>query len=328
MKEKMESLLKMFGDTVLTSSKVFIVGHDDSDYDSIGSAIGLSELCHNFGIESYIIVNDNDMELESGVKQIIDKEKEKYNIINLNKFLELKDNASALIVTDTSVSTRVSVRDYLDSFKNILIIDHHDESSRTIDTLNKYIDTNTSSASEIVTNLLEHANVKYSPETASYLLSGIRLDTKGFYMNMSEYTHKTMQKLEDKGANSDYVNELFLSEFDEYQEISLLISNNGNTEFESYEDLNNENNNQYNVSYTLNRIDPMQNYKKIVFAKAADEMMMKIRYTDASFAIGHTNPNTIWISGRSKGKVDVGEVLRQMDGGGNIRSAGCKIYLK
>ena len=92
MGKSIKSLKDMFVDISTTSSKIFIVGHDEPDYDAIASAIGLSELCQNYGIDSYLIVDDNDIELEPGVKQIIDKEKERCNIINIEEFEELKDN--------------------------------------------------------------------------------------------------------------------------------------------------------------------------------------------------------------------------------------------
>ncbi len=328
MGKSIKSLKDMFVDISTTSSKIFIVGHDEPDYDAIASAIGLSELCQKFGIESYIIVNDNDIELEPGVKQIIDKEKERCNIIDIDKFEELKDSASSLIVTDTNNQALVSVRDYLDDFKDILIIDHHGESARTIETEKKYIDDNASSASEIVTYLLSCLKVKYSEDTANYLLSGIRLDTKRFKKNTSANTYDAVKKLLNRGADVDNVEELFASEIDVDKEISLLIHDDHNTRMVEYGDPYFDEDDillkGYNVSFTLNRIDPTKGYKKVVLAQTADRMI-SFRTTDASFVLGYINPNTVYISGRSKGKIDVGKIMDKMNGGGSIRSAGCKI---
>ena len=328
MGKSIKSLKDMFVDISTTSSKIFIVGHDEPDYDAIASAIGLSELCQNYGIDSYLIVDDNDIELEPGVKQIIDKEKERCNIINIEEFEELKDNMSSLIVTDTNNQSLVSVRDYLEDFKDILIIDHHAESVRTIDTENKHIDEDASSASEIVTNLLSNLKVKYSKDTANYLLSGIRLDTKRFKKNTSANTYDQVRKLLNRGATMDYVEDLFTTEIDVDKAISLLIHDDHNTRMVEYGDPNFDRDNillkGYNVSFTLNRLDPTKGYKKVVLAQTADRMI-SFRTTDASFVLGYINPNTVYISGRSKGKIDVGKIMDKMNGGGSIRSAGCRI---
>ena len=58
LKETLESVTK-------SSSKVFIVGHDEPDYDSIGSAIGISVFSKELNENTYIVVNDTDIELDS-----------------------------------------------------------------------------------------------------------------------------------------------------------------------------------------------------------------------------------------------------------------------
>ena len=55
------------------SSNVFIIGHNNPDFDSIGSAVGLYTLARNYRKKAYIIVNDDATEIEPGVKRIIDE---------------------------------------------------------------------------------------------------------------------------------------------------------------------------------------------------------------------------------------------------------------
>ena len=59
--------------TILSSSKVFITGHNEPDFDSISSAIGIERLCEELGKDAYIIVDDCETTLEPSVKKIIDK---------------------------------------------------------------------------------------------------------------------------------------------------------------------------------------------------------------------------------------------------------------
>ena len=58
-------------------------------------------------------------------------------------------------------------------------------------------------------------------------------------------------------------------------------------------------------------------------AKAADELLKFD--ADASFAIGRIDKGTISISARSNNNIDVGLLMRELDGGGNARSAATKI---
>ena len=61
----------------------------------------------------------------------------------------------------------------------------------------------------------------------------------------------------------------------------------------------------------------------VELAKAAD---YSLRYgLDAVFALGKIDDDTISISSRSFGKVNVGAVMREFDGGGHMYSGAAKI---
>ena len=51
MSENVRGLKQLLEKLLKTSSKVFIVGHKEPDYDSIGSSIGLQTLCQALGKE-------------------------------------------------------------------------------------------------------------------------------------------------------------------------------------------------------------------------------------------------------------------------------------
>ena len=60
------------------SSNVFIVGHNSPDFDSIGSAIGFAHIVKSLGKKAFIVVNDNETMIESGVKRIMDEYKDEF----------------------------------------------------------------------------------------------------------------------------------------------------------------------------------------------------------------------------------------------------------
>lgn len=304
-----------------TSNKVFIVGHNEPDFDSIGSAIGLQSLCTALGKEAYIIINDSDITLEPGVKKIKEKSWLENNIINMAAYEIIKDADSSLIVTDTNKLSMTCLKDNIDDFQDIIIVDHHHPTEESVSHVLPYIREKSSSASEIVTQVLTEAKVKCSSDIYTYLLAGIILDTKRFQKNTTSKTHECARILRCKGAEVDYINELFLEDFDTDKRINDLVFN--GTEFHLYEPTMFEG---HTVSITLNRTKPETIYRKEDIAKAADKML---KYkVDATFALGHVSDTAVSISARSKSGINVGKIMAQLGGGGNSQNAGARIENK
>lgn len=307
---------------IRVSSKVFIIGHNDPDFDSISSAIAVATLCRFLGKESYIIVDDMDENIEPGVKKIIDSNKDKYNMIKLSHFKELSkdDSNMSLVVVDANKDYQLSVSPYLSLFKTITVIDHHNPDEHTIPSTTRYISTKTSSAAEMLARVLNSCHCKYDSNVANYLLAGIELDTNRYKKNTTSTTHDIAEKLIINGASPDFVNELFLAEFETDRRINNLLYN--HTLFEQYERSLIE---HRQVSFTLNK-DPKAIYRKEDLAKAADKML---EYpVDASFVIGRISNDIISISARSKSDINVGSIMEKMQGGGNSKSAACKVPSK
>lgn len=303
---------------IVKNSKVFIVGHNELDFDAIGSAIGLYALTKKSGAEPYIIVNDDKEKLEPGVKKIIDT-CSSMNIIDKNKFLDIVDDNSILIVTDTNKKELISVADYLDKFKDVVIIDHHFLSDESINASLSYVNLESSSASEIVTQILNISKTKYDSLIANYLLAGICLDTDRFKKNTSALTHDIAEKLINHGAEMDFVNGLFLQDFESYCHVaSLIIYDN------TIRKIYTESLSPVQVSFSLNRKMPKSIYLKEDCAKAADRMI-KFIDTDASFVMCYVDPENVHISARGGKRVNVGKIMENIGGGGNYQSAGAKI---
>lgn len=318
MGSKIRNLKLQLEEMIKKATKVYIIGHNEPDFDSIGSAIGLQVLCKILGKKSYIIIDDADAELEPGVKKIKEKCQDRYNIISSKELHKQEDPNILLIMTDVNKASMVSINNEIPGIKNIVIIDHHEQSQDTVPSTYKLIDTAVSSASEIVAQILNSYHHKYDKEVASFLLAGIVLDTKRYMKNTSPKTHDVAEKLIRRGANADYVNELFLEEFDNDRKINDLVFN--GTQFKIYEQSAVQN---CSVSFTLNRNAPGTHYKKEDVAKASDKML---KYPiDAAFVLGFIQEGLISISARSRGNIDVGEIMSHMNGGGNPQNAGAKI---
>ena len=309
-------------DEIKRSSKVFIVGHNNPDLDSIGSAIGLQHYATSCGKKAYIIVDDDQSKIESGAKKVIDDNWMEYRIIDKKTFQKLLDKNSLLIMTDVNKSSMISVGDCLDVFKSIFIIDHHSTNENTVQAKHIYISEKDSSSSEIVSKLLFSKKIKLEKEVATALLAGISLDTKRFSQKTSSSTFNVAEKLcsDDADADTEYVNKLFLQDIDTRHRIDELFIN-GTV---IYRLTDPSSLSPINVSFTLNRNNPLREYAKEDYAKLADEML-DVAGIDASFVLGYVESGLVKISARGNKLVDVSKVMNAMNGGGKPHSAAATI---
>lgn len=324
--------LRSFKDTLVnaisSSSKVFIVGHNSPDYDALGAAMGLQVYAKSMNKDAYIVIDEDLDNLDSKVRTIIEKNKESSNIITLEQYKKLFNKKSILLVVDTNRTYRVCVKDDLDKFKKVFVIDHHDlDDNTSIKTGFSYIDTQKSSASEIVSEMLFSKKTVIPPNVATMLLAGITLDTKRFKRNTTGRTFQISGMLQNRKADYEFVNKLFKEDFETYKKVSNLVVN--GPIFRKYildED-------ERVISFNLNRRQNKTNYTTIDVAKTADAML---KFSDTSIALGCTGKNQVTISARSTVKtieelnyiaepLDVGKILMTLDPekcGGNATSAG------
>lgn len=274
MTEELKNIKDLLRVITSTSNKVFIIGHNSPDLDSLASAIGLETLCKSLGKEAYIIIDEAEETIEPVVKRVRDDNSTAHNIITMQEFLKLKDNDSSLIVTDTNKEELVAVGNHLNSFKEIIVIDHHTPGATTIKSTYSYIPLSkdqegtpkvkVSSASEIVAQLLLLAKVDCPRDVYTYLYGGIYLDTNRFDKNVGEKTHEVTHKLCTKGADTLAVRELLLSDYDEDKKVHDLVFY--GTIFKAYKFDTFSN---CTVAYSLNRDKPTTIYRRESLAKAA-----------------------------------------------------------
>ena len=304
LKSVLEEKVSVSNQVILTSHNVM---NNDLDFDAIGSLIGLELIIKKLGKPVYILIEEYPTKVESGVKKIVDEYKSNINIINIDKYKQIKSDNDLLITTDTNKIDLVCCKDYLNLFKNIILIDHHEENEKTIKTDLKYINPSVSSASEIITELLTLFRVKYNADVANYLLSGIYLDTNKYTKNCPAKTMNNVTRLLDKGADITKVNEFFEEDFLSDVKVHELVSKA----------------NFFTYSIAICLADESVRYTKEELAKVADYLL---RYkADAAFAAGFIDDELLSISDRSKGKIDVGKIMSEFGGGGNAYSAASKI---
>lgn len=80
----------LLDEKVNNNSQVFIVPHLGVDFDAIASCLAMDLIIKKIGKNSYIIIEEDSLKLEPGVKVIINELKKSVNIINMENIDKLR----------------------------------------------------------------------------------------------------------------------------------------------------------------------------------------------------------------------------------------------
>ena len=271
---------------IIDGEKVYIFPHKNADFDAIASSLGVSLISDKLKKENHIIVGDPIYKLDHGVQSIIEEQKEEHSIIDCEQYEKEKTDNNINILCDVNKPQLLYVKEF--DKDNLVIIDHHDKDNETFEASLAHIDSTASSASEIVTTLLSLYKIKITK-------------------NVSSDTMRSVTRLLESGATMDKAGDYFTEDFNSDRKVQELVNE---TEF---------------INYTIAIVqgNKDETYTKEELAKAAD-YLLKYK-VDAAYAIGNTGDNVISISARSKHTIDVGDVMRELKGGGNPYSGGAEI---
>ena len=292
------------------ASKVMIMGHTNPDIDSMGSSMGIYRLAKSLGKKAYIIDSSETNTLQS-FKADLAKEPEYEDILITKEVAEENiDKETLVVVVDTHKTTYVEAPELLKRTDKIVIIDHHRRSADYIENATlTFQEVYASSAAELVTELLQYAEVHVDLKTieAESLYAGIMMDTKNFTFKTGVRTFEAAAYLRRCGVNIIRVKKWFQSNLDTFNKIAGIVKK----------------------AEIVNETIAIATYEKkdkdasLICAKAADELLT-ISDITASFVMGKVG-NKICISGRSIGDINVQIILEKLGGGGHITLAGAQV---
>ena len=292
------------------ASKVMIMGHTNPDIDSMGSSMGIYRLAKSLGKKAYIIDSNETNTLQSFKKDLA-KEPEYEDILITKEVAEENiDKETLVVVVDTHKTTYVEAPELLNRTDKIVIIDHHRRSADYIENATlTFQEVYASSAAELVTELLQYAEVHVDLKTieAESLYAGIMMDTKNFTFKTGVRTFEAAAYLRRCGVNIIRVKKWFQSNLDTFNKIAGIVKK---AEI-------------VNESIAIATYDKKDKEASLICAKAADELLT-ISDITASFVMGKVG-NKICISGRSIGDINVQIILEKLGGGGHITLAGAQV---
>ena len=293
---------------IFESSNIFIMGHKNPDMDSLGASIGLWSSIRQLGKNCNIII-DNDITAIDYYMTKLKKDDKYDNLFISSEEAEKNINdKTLLIIVDVHNKGYVNNIDIVERINRKIIIDHHRRSPDIIEgALLNYIEVYASSTSEMVTELIQYMLQKprIPKIVAEGLLGGIFMDTKGFQFKSGVRTFDAAAFLRSLGADTIEVKKMFTDSLDDYLLISDTIRN-----AEVHENL-------------AIAVCPSGVNNTVIVARAADELL-GISGIDVCFVLCNINDSII-ISGRSTGEVNVQVILEELGGGGHMNMAGAKL---
>ena len=156
--DKISLLRRVLTEQLGICEKVYIMPHKNMDFDAMASATALYEICNSFNNETYIISNDDPVDMEASSSIMYKELKRRCKFINTDKLEKIRVKDELLILVDTNKINLIPINN-TDTYDNIIIIDHHKTSENTVKTDNLFIDLDISSASEMVFNLIKKFNI-------------------------------------------------------------------------------------------------------------------------------------------------------------------------
>jgi c-di-AMP phosphodiesterase-like protein len=290
---------------------VFVMGHHNEDFDSLGAAIGVAAMAKFMKKQVHIILSD----MNEGIDKFTDliKDSADYAGVFITEEEALKIIAvnPVLFVVDTHIPHLVAGQELLNDIKNVVVIDHHRRSENVIkNSLLIYIEPSSSSTSELVTELLMYFSDDplISNIDATALYAGILVDTKNFKIQTGVRTFDAVAYLRRNGADPQMVSQLFRTDYTTNLAKARAVSQ---SKF-------------FDGGLVISICPDDAPNIQIISAQIAD-YLLSIDQARMSLVFFHLPPNTVGICARSLGELNVQILMEAFGGGGHLNVAGAQV---
>lgn len=308
-KVKSRVMANALGELMADASRVFVMGHKYPDMDCIGAATGVCAMARKKGAPVHIIKEAGQNPASEMSERLGGLGEYKDVFLSQQDAILLADANCLLVVVDTNRPEQVVSQDLLEAVHKVAVIDHHRRASSYIaDAALNFHEPYASSASELVTELLQYLlePADLLKTEAEALLAGMVLDTKQFTMRTGSRTFEAAAFLRRSGADTGDVKKLFQNDLEGTIAKYDII----------------QNAKMYHEGIAVAKVD--HTVGRITAAQAADELL-NISGIDTSFVLFPDQEGRVILSARSMGDVNVQVVLEKLGGGGNAATAGAQV---
>lgn len=279
---------------------IVIMAHKAMDLDAYGASLCLYEIVKTFEKNVAIYMNKK-LENKSTEKSMQKLNELGHSVNYIYSKEEIKENTLA-IVLDTHKASLLEDYDVIKELP-IFILDHHIANVATIQSKYTYINYEVSSTVEIMVNYTKYLNRTISPLVTTIMLAGLEVDTNEFSVKTKAETYETAAYLARSGADNIVKKQLLKEDKENYCKRQDFVKNSDMVT------------NNIALCVMDNNI-----YEKYMLALISEDLL-QFDDVEAAFTIGYIGENTIGISARSIGNIDVEKIMYALDGGGHKTDA-------
>lgn len=292
-------------DCIKKGDDFLITTHINPDGDSISSILLLSIILDHLD-KNYIIVIDKPLP-------------EKFNFLpfieNISIYNDIAEGFTCenFVALDASDLNRLGrLKGIAEKSKNVINIDHHPSNVLYGDI--NLVESDKSSAVEIVYKLFQLFNIPLSKEIAIIVYTGIMCDTGRFLFPNTNYNSlKISAEMVKAGAQPNYIGKKIYYRIS--KETMFTLSNALSTLEFNFE-------NKVSSIYLLN--NDLYNNENLDTEGFVD-YLMKIDGTEVQIFLHEVKADLFKVSFRSNSYIDVNKVAGYFNGGGHLRASGCYI---
>ncbi len=311
-KVKVKVVSKSLSALIQSSDKIFIMGHIEADFDAIGGCLGLYTIAKQLKKKVKIVYEDKLVEIKArtAFRLSFDKEEVDEMVCDCDEAVKEMNENSLLILADVSNENIVMSKEVLNKAERVAIVDHHRPGEKLFAQIYSYQEPASSSTCEMVIELIRSSENKIhvAPEIATYMLTGILLDTNNYKNKTGSRTYEASMLLKEYGADNNLSSEFLKEEYEEYLLKTKIMAN-------SYTPY-------YGIVVCLSNDEDIVD--KTTLAKVANSVL-DVKEIKACFVIGRVSNNSVGISARSDGTVNVQKIMESLDGGGHYSAAATEI---
>ncbi|MCD8096709.1 MAG: DHH family phosphoesterase [Lachnospiraceae bacterium] len=300
-----------FRELVETKDSIVVMGHQLTDMDSFGAAVGIYRAAKTLNKKAYIVVN----QISTSVKPMLEIFEESIGreqgvVIGSAQAQELVDKNTVVVVVDTNRPSYTECPEILSRTPTVVVFDHHRRGNEIISqAVLSYIEPNASSACEMVAEILQYFadNVRLKGGEADCIYAGMVMDTDNFMRKTGVRTFEAAAFLWRSGADVTRVHKLFRSDMAECKARAEAVRH-----AEVYR------------GFALS-VCPGKGLESptIVGAQAANELL-NIVGVKASIVLTEY-AGKVYVSARSIDEVNVQIIMEKMGGGGHLNMAGVQL---
>ncbi|MCD8180403.1 MAG: DHH family phosphoesterase [Firmicutes bacterium] len=297
-------------DFIKNSDKVIFMGHSGADYDSFGAAMGLQRAVRALNKKPYIIYDNNSPAIKILYDDLKVLSEYKGMFISGDDALEILTPDSLVVILDTHRPSMLPCPALAERAAKVVLIDHHRRSTDFISPCSLvYHEPYASSTCEMATELLEYMNLgsALTSEEAESMYTGILMDTKNFIVKTGVRTFEAASYLRRLGLNTVDIKKLFNVSKEDYDRRADIVKT---------------------ARVVAPHIAVALTYAKfpnikVIASQAADEML-NITGIYASIVV-YPLDNSVGLSARSLGDINVQLIMEYLGGGGHSTVAGAQI---